>query len=42
IELTRMPPAREDLGTNPVFAEYMKDPYFAKIAEAVAYAVPPA
>lgn len=42
IEITKMPPAREDLNTNPVFAEYMKDPYFAKIAEYVAYAVPPA
>ncbi|MFN3283516.1 MAG: extracellular solute-binding protein [Pseudothermotoga sp.] len=42
IEITRMPPAREDLGTNPVFAEYMKDKFFKAYAEAVGYAVPPA
>lgn len=42
IEITRMPPAREDLGTNPAFAEYMKDKFFKAYAEAVGYAVPPA
>ncbi len=42
IEVTRMPPAREDLATNPAFAEYMKDRFFKAYAEAVAYAVPPA
>lgn len=43
MEITNLPPAREDLTTNPVFTEYMsKNPYFAKYAEHVGYAVPPA
>ncbi|AEH51609.1 extracellular solute-binding protein [Pseudothermotoga thermarum] len=42
IEITKMPPAREDLATNPAFEEYMKDRFFKAYAEAVAYAVPPA
>ncbi len=42
IEITRMPPAREDLGTNPAFTQYMNDKFFKAYAEAVGYAVPPA
>lgn len=42
IEKTRMPPAREDLATNPAFTRFMDDKFFKAYAEAVAYAVPPA
>lgn len=43
IELTKMPPARADLGTNPLFAKFMEeDPYFAAYAGQVGNAVPPA
>ncbi len=43
IELTKMPPARGDIATNPVFKKYVEgDPYFAQTASYVAYAVPPA
>ena len=43
IELTKMPPARGDIATNPVFEKYVKaDKYFAQTASYVAYAVPPA
>lgn len=41
IEITRMPPAREDLTSNPAFLAYMDDPLFKAYAEAVKYAVPP-
>lgn len=43
METTNLPPARGDLTTNPVFLNYMKqNPYFAKYAKYVGYAVPPA
>ncbi len=43
IELTKMPPARGDIATNPYFKKYVEeDPYFAKTASYVAYAIPPA
>ncbi len=43
IEITKMPPARGDLATNPLFAKYMEeDPYFAAYAREVGNAVPPA
>ncbi len=43
METTNLPPAREDLLTNPIFKEYMDgNPYFAAYASHVAYAVPPA
>jgi len=43
MEFTNLPPAREDLLTNPIFQEYMEDnPKFAAYASHVAYAVPPA
>ena len=43
IELTKMPPARGDITTNPMFKKYVEsDPYFAATASYVAYAVPPA
>lgn len=43
METTNLPPARGDLTTNPAFAEYMNEnPYFAKYAAYVGYAVPPA
>ncbi|RKX44873.1 MAG: carbohydrate ABC transporter substrate-binding protein [Thermotogae bacterium] len=43
IEKTKMPPARADLGTNPLFAKFMEeDPYFAAYASQVGNAVPPA
>ncbi len=41
IEKTKMPPAREDLSTNPAFQKYMNDRFFKAYAEAVPYAVPP-
>ncbi|QTA38206.1 sugar ABC transporter substrate-binding protein [Thermosipho ferrireducens] len=43
IEITKMPPAREDLGTNPLFKKFIdEDPYFAAYAKEVGNAVPPA
>ena len=43
MEMTNLPPAREDLLTNSIFKEYMdENPYFAAYASHVAYAVPPA
>lgn len=40
---TNLPPARGDLTTNPIFVDYMnQNPYFAKYAKYVGYAVPPA
>jgi multiple sugar transport system substrate-binding protein len=43
IEMTKMPPARADLGTNPLFSKFMEeDPYFAAYAGQVGNAVPPA
>lgn len=43
IELTKMPPSREDLGTNPLFKKYLdEDPYFAAYAKEVGNAIPPA
>ena len=42
IKLTQMPPAREDLLTNKLFAPYLKDPVFAAYAKYVPYAVPTA
>ncbi|SHE32242.1 carbohydrate ABC transporter substrate-binding protein, CUT1 family [Marinitoga hydrogenitolerans DSM 16785] len=43
IELTKQPPAREDLLTNDLFAKFFeKNPLVAKYAEYVGYAVPPA
>lgn len=41
-DITRMPPAREDLGVNPQFSEFMKDRFFKAYADAVPYAIPPA
>ncbi len=43
VELTNMPPAREDLGTNPIFTAFMdEDPVFAEYAKYIPYAIPPA
>ncbi|EKF49158.1 sugar ABC transporter [Thermosipho africanus H17ap60334] len=43
IEITKMPPAREDLTTNPLFEKFMNDdPYFAAYAKEVGNAIPPA
>ncbi|MBB6063034.1 multiple sugar transport system substrate-binding protein [Thermosipho japonicus] len=43
IEITKMPPAREDLTTNPLFERFMKeDPYFSTYAKEVGNAIPPA
>lgn len=42
IEKTKMPPAREDLTTNPLFSKYMEDKFFKAYCEFVPYAVPPA
>jgi multiple sugar transport system substrate-binding protein len=42
IEKTQMPPAREDLTTNPAFAKFMNDKFFKAYASFVPYAVPPA
>ncbi|HNU22929.1 MAG TPA: extracellular solute-binding protein [Mesotoga sp.] len=43
MEVTNLPPAREDLLSNPIFQEYMdENPKFAAYASHVAYAVPPA
>ncbi|ODN30186.1 sugar ABC transporter substrate-binding protein [Fervidobacterium thailandense] len=42
IEKTKMPPAREDLATNPAFAKFMEDRFFKAYASHVPYAVPPA
>lgn len=43
VELTGMPPARADLLTNPLFAQYYQDnPYAAAYAKYVNVAVPPA
>lgn len=42
VEMTNLPPAREDLTINPVFVSYMDaNPKFAAYAKNVAYAVPP-
>ncbi|KUK78518.1 MAG: ABC-type sugar transport system, periplasmic component, partial [Mesotoga prima] len=43
MEVTNLPPAREDLLSNPIFQEYMdENPKFSAYASHVAYAVPPA
>ncbi len=42
IKITQMPPAREDLLTNSLFAEYFKDPIVAAYAKYVGNAVPTA
>lgn len=42
IEKTKMPPAREDLATNPAFAKFMEDRFFRAYASHVPYAIPPA
>ncbi len=42
IEITKMPPARGDLRTNPIFKFIEKDPYFMETAGYVKYAIPPA
>ncbi|POZ88663.1 MULTISPECIES: extracellular solute-binding protein [Petrotoga] len=43
LEYTKMPPAREDLLTNEIFADFWKTkPLAAEYAEYVPYAVPPA
>ncbi len=42
IKLTNMPPAREDLLSNSLFAEYFKDPIVAAYAKYVGNAVPTA
>ncbi len=43
LEETGQPPAREDLMTNPLFAEYWKNnPEVKKYAEMIPYSIPPA
>jgi multiple sugar transport system substrate-binding protein len=43
VEITNMPPARGDLGTNPIFTSFMaEDPVFAEYAKYIPYAIPPA
>jgi len=43
LEITKMPPAREDLMENPIFNDFfIKNPLSAEYAKYVKYAVPPA
>ncbi len=42
VKITQMPPAREDLLTNPIFKPYLENKIFAEYAKYVPYAIPPA